>query len=98
MNAEKMVKMFSVRPQSFSFVKKFRRLLQNQVQATHLFPEGDDLRWGAPGLGVDLGWGGKVTCGAQGCGGASCCHDRCLNACPSVHTPATKRLPKRLQV
>ena len=37
------VKMFSVCPQFFSFVKKFPRLLQNRVQATHIFLEGDDL-------------------------------------------------------
>ena len=61
--------MFSVRPQILSFVKKFRRLLQNQVQATHLFLEGDDLGWDAPGLGDDLGWGGEAICDAQGCGG-----------------------------
>ena len=29
--------MFSVRPQIFSSVRKFLRLLQNRVQATHLF-------------------------------------------------------------
>ena len=52
------MKVFSVRPDVFSSVKKFRRLLQNQVQATHLFLEGDDLGWGAPGLGDDLGCGG----------------------------------------
>ena len=65
------VKMFSVRPQFFSSVKKFLRLLtlQNQVQATHLFLKGDDLGWGAPGLGGDLGWGGEATRDAQGCGG-----------------------------
>ena len=40
------------------------------MQATHLFLEGDDLGWGAPGLGDDLGWGGEATCDAQGCGGA----------------------------
>ena len=50
------VKMFSVRPQIFPSVKKFLRLLQNRVQATHLFLKGDDLGWGAPGLGDDLGW------------------------------------------
>ena len=48
---------------------KFLRLLQNQVQATHLFLEDDDLGWGTPGLGDDLGWGGEVTRDAQGCGG-----------------------------
>ena len=54
MRKKVLVKMFSVRPQSF-------RLLQNRVQATHLFLKGDDLGWGAPGLGDDLGWGGEVT-------------------------------------
>ena len=63
------MKMFSVRPQIFSSVKKFLRLLQNRVQATHLSLEGDDLGWGAPGLGDDLGWGGEATRDAQGCGG-----------------------------
>ena len=47
---------------NFSFVK-------NQVQVTHLFVKGDDLGWGAPGLGDDLGRGGEATCDAQGCGG-----------------------------
>ena len=61
--------MFSVRPQIFSSVKKFLRLLQNRVQATHLFLEGDDLGWGAPGLGDDLESGGEATRDAQGCGG-----------------------------
>ena len=61
--------MFSVRPQFFSSVKKFLRLLQNRVQATHLFLQDDDLGWGAPGLGDDLGWGGEATGDAQGCGG-----------------------------
>ena len=50
--------MFSVRPHILSSVKKFLRLLQNRVQATHLFLEGDDL-----------GWGGEATRDAQGCGG-----------------------------
>ena len=61
---KKVVKMFSVRPQIFVFVKKFLRLLQNRVQATHLFLQDDDLGWGGPGgpgLGDDLGWGGEVT-------------------------------------
>ena len=52
------VKMFSVRPHIFASVKKFLRLLQNRVQATHLFLQGDDLGWGAPGLSDDLHWGG----------------------------------------
>ena len=39
------------------------------MQATHIFLEGDDLGWGAPGLGDDLGWGGEATRDAQGCGG-----------------------------
>ena len=39
------------------------------MEATHLFLEGDDLGWGAPGLGDDLGWGGEATRDAQGCGG-----------------------------
>ena len=39
------------------------------MQATHLFLEGDDLGWGAPGLGDDLGWGGEAARDAQGCGG-----------------------------
>ena len=70
MNAEKsFVEMFSVHPQICSFVKKFLRLLQNRVQATHLFLEGDDLEWGASGLGDDLGWGGEAASDAQGCGG-----------------------------
>ena len=54
--------------------------MQNQVQATHLLLEGDDLGWGAPGLGDDLGWGapglgddlgwgGEATRDAHGCGG-----------------------------
>ena len=47
----------------------FFRLLQNRVQATHLSLEGDDLGWGAPGLGGDLGWGGEATRDAQECGG-----------------------------
>ena len=47
----------------FSFVAKPR------VKATHSFLEGDDLGWGAPGLGDDLGWGGEATRDAQGCGG-----------------------------
>ena len=47
----------------------FLRLLQNRVQATHVFLEDDDLGWGAPGHGDDLGWGGEVTRDAQGCGG-----------------------------
>ena len=54
--------------QIFVFVKKFR-LLQNRVQATHLFLKDDDLGWGAPGLVDYLGWGGEVTRDAQGCGG-----------------------------
>ena len=58
------VKMFSVRPQKGSF-----RLLQNRVQATHLFLKGDDLGSGAPGLGDGLGWGGEATRDAQGGGG-----------------------------
>ena len=59
--------MFSVRPQKFfSSVEKFFRLLQNRVQATHLFLKDDDLGWGAPGLGDDLGWGGEVTRDALG--------------------------------
>ena len=41
------------------------------MEATHLFLEGDDLGWGAPGLGDDLGWGGEATRDAQGCGGGS---------------------------
>ena len=49
--------------------KKECRLLQNWMEATHLFLEGDDLGWGAPGLGDDLGWGGEATRDAQGCGG-----------------------------
>ena len=61
--------MFSVRPHISSSVKNFLRLLQNRVQATHLFLEGDDLGWGDPGLGDDLGWGGEATRDAQGCGG-----------------------------
>ena len=63
--------MFSVRPQIVVSVKKFLRLLQNRVQATHLFLEDDDLGWGAPGLGDDLRWGGEATRDAQGCGGGS---------------------------
>ena len=55
------VKMFSVRPQICVSVKKFLRLLQNRVQATHIFLKGDDLGWGAPGLGDDLGCGGEAT-------------------------------------
>ena len=46
----------------------FFRLLQNRVKATHSFLEGDDLGWGAPGLGDDLGWDGEATRDAQGCG------------------------------
>ena len=63
------VKTFSVSPQIFSSMKKFLRLLQNRVQAIHLFLKGDDLGWGAPGLGDDLGWAGEATRDAQGCGG-----------------------------
>ena len=63
------VKMFSVRPQICVSVKKFLRLLQNRVQATHLFLKDDDLGWGAPCLGDDSGWRGEVTRDAQGCGG-----------------------------
>ena len=63
------VKMFSVRPQICSSVKKFLRLLQNRVQATHLYLKGDDLGSGTPGLGDDLGWGDEATRDAQGCGG-----------------------------
>ena len=63
MNAEKS-SCENVRPQISSFVKKFHRLLQNRVQATHIF-----LGWGAPGLGDDLGWGGEATRDAHGCGG-----------------------------
>ena len=48
--------------------KEFR-LLQNWVEATHLLLEGDDLGWGAPGLGDDLWWGGEATRDAQECGG-----------------------------
>ena len=44
---------------SFFVCGKVFRLLQNRVKATHLFLEGDDLGWGAPGLGDDLGWGGE---------------------------------------
>ena len=58
------------RPQIFSSVKKSLRLLQNRVQATHLFLKGDDLGWGTPGLGDDLGWGDEATRDAQECGGA----------------------------
>ena len=61
--------MFSVRPQIFPSVKKSLRLLQNRVQATHLFLKGDNLGWGAPGLGGDLGWVGEATRDAQVCGG-----------------------------
>ena len=63
--------MFFVHPQICSFVEKFLRLLQNRVQAIHLFSEGDDLGWGAPGLGGYLGLGGEATRDAQlqGCGG-----------------------------
>ena len=50
------------------FVCKSLRLLQNRVQATHLFLKGDDLGWGAPGFGDDLGCGGEATRDAQGCG------------------------------
>ena len=49
------------------------RLLQNRVQATHIFLKDYDLEWawewGAPCLGDDLGWGGEATRDAQGCGG-----------------------------
>ena len=51
---------------SFFVCGKKIRLLQNRVKATHLFLEGDDLGWGAPGLGDDLGWGGEATRDAQG--------------------------------
>ena len=61
--------MFSVRPQIVSSMKKFFRLLQNRVQATHLSLKGDDLGWGAPGLGDDSGLGGEATRDAQECGG-----------------------------
>ena len=44
-------------------------MLQNRVQATHLFLKDDDMGWGAPGLVDYLGWGGEVTRDAQGCGG-----------------------------
>ena len=53
----------------FSSVKKFLCPLQNRVQATHLFLEGDALGWGAPGLSDDLGWSGEAARDAQGCGG-----------------------------
>ena len=43
-------------------------MLQNQVQATHLFLEDDALGWGAPGLGDDLGGSGEATCDAHGRG------------------------------
>ena len=39
------------------------------MQSPHLFSGGDDLGWGAPGLGDDWGCGGEATCDAQGCGG-----------------------------
>ena len=42
-----------------------------QPGTTHIFLEGDDLGWGAPGLGDDLGWGGEATRDAQGRGGGS---------------------------
>ena len=59
MNAEKSLRENVLRSSTiFSFVKKFLRLLQNRVQATHLFLKGDDL-----------GWGGEATRDAQGCGG-----------------------------
>ena len=55
----------------FPFVHTCFRLLQNRVQATHLFLKGDDFGWGAPGLGDDLGWGDEATRDAQGCGGGT---------------------------
>ena len=69
------------------------RLLQNRVQATHLFLEGGDLGWGAPGLGDDLGWGapglgdglgwgGEAIRDAQGCGGGP--HPWDCHTCPSL--------------
>ena len=67
------VKMFSVRPQILSSVKKCLRLLQNRPGAsdTSIFTSWW-LGLGAPGLGDDLGWGGEATRDAQGCGGTRC--------------------------
>ena len=46
MNAEKILCEDVFRSSTnFSSVKKFLRLLQNRVQATHIFLEGDDLWW-----------------------------------------------------
>ena len=69
MNAEKCFCENVFRSSTIFFVcEKVFRLLQNRVQATHIFLEGDDLGWGAPGLGDDLGWGGEPTRDAQGLG------------------------------
>ena len=32
---------------------------------TFIFIKGDGLKWGVPGLGDDLGWGGEATRDAQ---------------------------------
>ena len=68
MRKKAFVKMLSVRPQICVSVKRFLRLLQNRVPTgdTSIFKD-NDLGWGAPGLGDDLGWGGEVTRDAQGC-------------------------------
>ena len=41
--------------------KKECRLLQNWMEATHLFLKGDDLGWGAPDLSDDQGWAPAPT-------------------------------------
>ena len=69
MRKEVFVKIFSVRPQIFVYVKKFFVFCKTGCRRHIYFLEDDDLGWGAPGLGDDLGWGGEVTRDAQGCGG-----------------------------
>ena len=32
--------------------------MQNRMQSPHILLRGDDLGWGAPGLGDDFSWGG----------------------------------------
>ena len=59
MNAEKGIcEHIFVRPQIFSSVKKFLRLLQNRVQATHLFLR--VMTWGGVLQASVMTWGGVV--------------------------------------
>ena len=73
MNAEKSfcANVFRSSTNCFVCEKVFSSVKQNRVQATHLFLKGDDLGWGAPGLGDDLGWRGEAARDAQGCGGGA---------------------------